>query len=157
MRHTFTSLLTVVRRSFSGRTQGIRSCPRIAGGMSRGQSMTEMTFMVLGGVVIIVTALGGAIVLNQGMAVKQLAYQGARYAATNPGYDIPTITAFVKNAEPAALKNGNLVVTVSPDTTPRTQGTDVSVSVTYTGPAIVVPSILPLPNSISSTDTTMTQ
>ena len=55
------------------------------------------------------------------------------------------------------LTNGTIAVTIHPNTTPRTQGTAVSVSVTYAGPAMAAPSVLPLPNTISSTDTAMTE
>ena len=63
-------------------------------GAHRGQSFVEMIFTVLGVSVVIITAIEGSIVLNRGMAVKQLAYQGARYAAANPGFNSSTILAF---------------------------------------------------------------
>jgi hypothetical protein len=76
-----------------------------------------MIFTVLGVSVVIVTAIEGSIVLNRGMAVKQLAYQGARYAAANPGYNSSTILAFISQSEPQALTQGTIQVSMSPNTT----------------------------------------
>jgi len=39
-------------------------------------------------------AIEGSIVLNRGMAVKQLAYQGARYAAANPGREFAALVRY---------------------------------------------------------------
>lgn len=126
-------------------------------GAPRGQSYVEMIFTVLGVSVVIITAIEGSIVLNRGMAVKQLAYQGARYAAANPGYDSSTILAFVSQSEPQILTQGNIQVSMSPNTTPRSTGTAVSVSVTFTGPTIAVPSVISFPSTISATNIAMSQ
>lgn len=126
-------------------------------GAARGQSYVEMIFTVLGVSVVIITAIEGSIVLNRGMAVKQLAYQGARYAAANPGYDSSTILAFVSQSEPQILTQGNIQVSMSPNTTPRSTGTAVSVSVTFTGPTIAVPSVISFPSTISATNIAMSQ
>ncbi len=126
-------------------------------GAQRGQSYVEMIFTVLGVSVVIITAIEGSIVLNRGMAVKQLAYQGARYAAANPGYDSSTILAFVSQSEPQILTQGNIQVSMSPNTTPRSTGTAVSVSVTFTGPTIAVPSVVSFPSTISATNIAMSQ
>ena len=123
----------------------------------RGQSFVEMIFTVLGVSVVIITAIEGSIVLNRGMAVKQLAYQGARYAAANPGYNSSTILAFVSQSEPQILTQGNIQVSMSPNTTPRSTGTAVSVSVTFTGPTIAVPSVVSFPSTISATNVAMSQ
>jgi hypothetical protein len=126
-------------------------------GAHRGQSYVEMIFTVLGVSVVIITAIEGSIVLSRGMAVKQLAYQGARYAAANPGYSSSTILAFVSQSEPQILTQGNIQVTMSPNTTPRTTGTAVSVSVTFTGPTMAVPSVVTFPATISATNIAMSQ
>ena len=73
------------------------------GGAHRGQSFVEMILTVLAVAVVIVTAVEGSIVLNRGMAVKQLAYEGARYAAANPGFNSSTILSFISQSEPAVL------------------------------------------------------
>jgi hypothetical protein len=123
----------------------------------RGQSFVEMIFTVLGVSVVIITAIEGSIVLNRGMAVKQLAYEGARYAAANPGFNSSTILAFVSQSEPSILSQGNIQVSMSPNTTPRTTGTAVSVSVTFTGPTMAVPSVIKFPATISATNIAMSQ
>ena len=126
-------------------------------GAHRGQSFVEMIFTVLGVSVVIITAIEGSIVLNRGMAVKQLAYQGARYAAANPGFNSSTILAFVSQAEPSVLTQGTIQVSMSPSTTPRATGTVVSVSVTFTGPTMAVPSVIKFPTTISATNVAMSQ
>jgi hypothetical protein len=126
-------------------------------GALRGQSYVEMIFTVLGISVVIITAVEGSIVLNRGMAVKQLAYQGARYAAANPGFTSDTVLAFVTQAEPSALKQGTIQVTMNPTTTPRAQGSAVSVSVSFTGPTMAVPSVISFPSTIGATDVAMSQ
>jgi len=115
-----------------------------------------MIFTVLGVSVVIITAIEGSIVLNRGMAVKQLAYQGARYAAANPGFSSATILAFVSQAEPSVLTQGTIQVSMSPSTTPRSTGTAVSVSVSFT-PTMAVPSVIKFPATISATNIAMSQ
>src|SRR6266446_5081887 len=126
-------------------------------GAYRGQSFVEMIFTVLGVSVVIITAIEGSIVLNRGMAVKQLAYQGARYAAANPGFNSSTILAFVSRSEPSVLTQGTIQVSMSPSTTPRSTGTAVSVSVSFTGPTMAVPSVIKFPATISATNIAMSQ
>jgi hypothetical protein len=126
-------------------------------GAHRGQSFVEMIFTVLGVSVVIITAIEGSIVLNRGMAVKQLAYQGARYAAANPGFSSATILAFVSQAEPSVLTQGTIQVSMSPSTTPRSTGTAVSVSVSFTGPTMAVPSVIKFPATITATNIAMSQ
>jgi hypothetical protein len=135
----------------------LKSASRQLAGAHRGQSFVEMIFTVLGVSVVIITAIEGSIVLNRGMAVKQLAYQGARYAAANPGFNSSTILAFVSQAEPSALTQGTIQVSMSPSTTPRSTGTAVSVSVTFTGATMAVPSVIKFPATISATNVAMSQ
>ncbi|MGZ6194573.1 MAG: hypothetical protein ACXWML_05020 [Candidatus Binataceae bacterium] len=116
-----------------------------------------MVFTVLGVAVVIITAIEGSIVLNRGIAVKQLAYQGARYAAANPGFTSATVLAFVSQAKPSALMQGTIQVSMSPNSAPRTHGTPVAVSVSFTGPTMAVPSVISFPATISSTDVAMSQ
>ena len=126
-------------------------------GAHRGQSYVEMVFTVLGISVVIITAIEGSIVFNRGMAVKQLAYQGARYAAANPGFDSTAVLAYVAQAEPLVLKQGAIQVTMNPSATPRAQGVAVSVSVSFTGTTIALPSVINFPATISATDIAMSQ
>jgi hypothetical protein len=126
-------------------------------GAHRGQSFVEMVFTVMGVAVVIITAIEGSIVLNRGMAVKQLAYQGARYAAANPGFTSSAVLAFVAQAEPSVLQQGTIQVTMNPTTTPRAHGSAVSVSVSFTGPTMAVPSVISFPATVGATITAMSQ
>jgi Flp pilus assembly protein TadG len=132
-------------------------CRSQLAGAHRGQSYVEMVFTVMGISVVIITAIEGSIVLNRGMAVKQLAYQGARYAAANPGLDSTTVLAYVAQAEPKVLQQGAIHVTMNPSTTPRALGSAVSVSVSFTGPTMAVPSVISFPATISATNIAMSQ
>jgi hypothetical protein len=150
-------IATFCRRQSHAWRRILTPCKRHLAGAHRGQSYVEMIFTVMGVAVVIITAIEGSIILNRGMAVKQLAYQGARYAAANPGFDSSTVLAFVAQAEPKVLTQGSIQVSMSPTTVPRSTGTAVSVSVTFTGPTVAVPSIITFPRTISATDIVMSQ
>ncbi len=141
----------------SPRTRAAKGSAFRFGGAHRGQSYVEMIMTVLAVAVVIITAIEGSIVLNRGMAVKQLAYEGARYAAANPGFNSSTILSFVSQSEPSVLSQGTIQISMSPNTTPRTTGTTVSVSVKFTGPTVALPSIVSFPSTISATNSAMSQ
>lgn len=124
---------------------------------ARGQAIVEMVMTTLGVAVVILTAIEGSILFSRGMAVHQLAYQAARYAAANPGYDNSTVLSFASQAVPSALRNGQLSVVMNPNTTPRTQGSEVSVTVSFTGPVMGIPSVISFPGTLTATDTAMSQ
>jgi hypothetical protein len=141
----------------SPRRRILRAAKHHLTGAHRGQSFVEMVFTVMGVAVVIITAIEGSIVLNRGMAVKQLAYQGARYAAANPGFTSSAVLAFVAQAEPSVLQQGTIQVTMNPTTTPRVHGSAVSVSVSFTGPTMAVPSVISFPATVGATITAMSQ
>lgn len=141
----------------SPRTRAAKRSAFRLGGAHRGQSFVEMIMTVLAVAVVIITAIEGSIVLNRGMAVKQLAYEGARYAAANPGFSSSAILSFVSQSEPAVLSQGTVQVSMSPNTTPRTTGTTVSISVKFTGPTVALPSLVSFPSTISATNSAMSQ
>ena len=157
MSRRYRSLTAFYVRRLRKWQRALRAAKANLQGAHRGQSYVEMVFTVLGISVVIITAIEGSIVLNRGMAVKQLAYQGARYAAANPGFSSATVVAFVSQSEPRALQQGTIHVSMSPATTPRTHGSPVAVSVSFTGPTVVVPSVISFPATISSTDVAMSQ
>jgi len=71
---------------------------------------------------------------NAALALSQLSYAGARYAAVNPSLTQSAIASYMKsNAAPTINENSgaNLTITVSPNTAPRPFGTAVTVSVSY--------------------------
>jgi hypothetical protein len=70
----YISIVRLHVRELLERRRTFRSSPRRFIGALRGQSMVEMIFTVLGVMVVIITAIEGSIILNRGMAVKQLAY-----------------------------------------------------------------------------------
>ena len=137
--------------------RALKPCKVLLTGAHRGQSYVEMVFTVVGIVVVVITAIEGSIILNRGMAVKQLAYQGARYAAANPGFNSAAVYAYVAQVQPSALAQGTIQISMSPSSVPRPQGTAVSVSVSFTGPTVAVPSIISFPKTISATNIAMSQ
>lgn len=138
--------------------RGLRfACGRALRRGSRGQSATEMAMMSLVTAGLIAVALQGAITLNRGMAVRQLAYQGARYAAANPNYDSSTVISYIRQSVPSALANGELDVTMSPDSAPRSQGSAVSITIAFTGSTVAIPSVISFPATVSATDTAMSE
>jgi hypothetical protein len=153
----YDQITTFCRRQSQKWRAIFKPCARHLTRAHRGQSYVEMVFTVMAVAVVIITAIEGSIILNRGMAVRQLAYQGARYAAANPGSNSAAVLAYVANAEPTVLTQGTIQVSMSPSTAPRTQGTAVSVSVSFTGPTVAVPSIIHFPRTISATNTTMNQ
>ncbi len=124
---------------------------------SGGQSATEMAMMSLVAAAMIVTALQGAITLSRGIAVRQLAYQGARYAAANPAYDSSTVIGFIEQSVPSALSTGQLNVTMNPESAPRPQGSAVSITIAFTGSTVASPSVISFPATVSATDTAMSE
>jgi hypothetical protein len=110
---------------------------------------------------ILIVAVEGANVLKRAYAVNQLAYQGARYAAVNPGYDSSTITNYMLQIVPSDIDAAHLNIAISPDVTPRAPGTAVTVQVTYAfaHPVRLGPTLFGLnfPSTIVGSDTTMTQ
>jgi Flp pilus assembly protein TadG len=75
-----------------------------------------------------------AVIGNAALALSQLSYAGARYAAVNPSLTQGAIASYMKsNAAPTIRENNgaNLTITVSPNTTPRPFGTAVTISVSY--------------------------
>ncbi len=131
---------------------------------SSGQATVETALMVSAAALILVVAVECAILLKKAYAVNQLAYQGARYAAINPGYNPSTIVAYMLQAASPDLTQNNdaqLAITISPNTVPRAAGTAVTVNVTYTFPDPIklgVPLVgLDFPSSVAGTDTTMTE
>jgi Flp pilus assembly protein TadG len=100
----------------------------------RGQATVElaMVFTVL--VIVLLGAVQGAVVYNASLAVTQAAYEGARFAAVNPGYTESQIATHVRSVASPTISDGdgaNLSVTIDPTTTPRAFGTPVKVMVSY--------------------------
>ncbi len=126
-------------------------------GFRRGQAMVETSYLILTAVFILVALIQGAILWSRSMAVVDLAYQGARYAAVNPSYDSNTVIAYMLQiAAPEISQNsGNqLSITISDSGTPRAAGTPITVTVVYTLPT---PLAFGFPGRLNGSNTTMSE
>jgi Flp pilus assembly protein TadG len=100
----------------------------------RGQSIVEFALSMTAFVSLMVGAIQLALIGNAALAVSQLAYAGARYAAVNPTYTADQISTYMKGIAPSTINENsgeNLNITVEPSTTPRTFGAQVKVSINY--------------------------
>jgi len=100
----------------------------------QGQAMVEFAFTAVVAMIVLIVSVQFAIVGNAALAVNQVAYAGARYAAVNPNSSPDAITSYIKSiASPMIGENGgaHITVTVTPSTTPRTFGNTVQVVVSY--------------------------
>jgi len=103
-------------------------------GLERGQSLVEFVITLALALIVLIVTIQFAIIGDAALAVTQLAYAGARYAAFNPDYDYSTISGYMKTVASPAINesNGaNLRITLIPGAIPRTIGSSVQVSVVY--------------------------
>jgi Flp pilus assembly protein TadG len=96
----------------------------------RGQSMAEFALMVPLLIAVVFIAITFAVIGQAALAVSQLAYNGARYAAVNPTLSTSQISSYIQSGNigsPTITKNSgaNLTVTVT-----RTGGSYQPVTVT---------------------------
>jgi Flp pilus assembly protein TadG len=101
---------------------------------TRGQAMLEFAMISTVVCICIFGGIQSAIIYNAYLAVDDLVYQGARYAAVNPGFAPSAVSTFMLSvASPIVMDNGgaNLTITVTPGITPRAFGQTVTVNVTY--------------------------
>jgi Flp pilus assembly protein TadG len=116
---------------------------------------------------VISTIIGGvqsALIFNAYLALSDLTYQGARYAAVNPGYTVANIQTYMQSiASPVLMDNSgaNLTITVSPDVTPRAYGQALTVTVQYSlSNKIVLPNPflgINFPTTMGFTETAMSE
>ncbi len=130
---------------------------------SRGQSMVEFALTAAFAMIVLLMTIQLAIIGNAALALNQVAYAGARYAAINPSATPDTIATYIKSiASPMINENGgaDLTITVSPTTTPRTFGTAVQVSISYNlSNKLFLPNPflgISLPTTISGVKSTLT-
>jgi hypothetical protein len=98
--------------------------------------MVELAMTLTLALMVLIVTIQFAIIGDAALAVTQLAYAGARYAAVNPTYNQSTIATYMKSiASPAISDIQTTDIAVTPDVTPstpqRTFGTSVQVSVVY--------------------------
>src|SRR6266851_4394198 len=112
---------------------GVGCFGRARGALSRGQSLVEFT-MTLALILLFVT-IQFALIGDAALAVTELAYVGARYAAVNPSFDQSTVATYMKSVASPTIGGNNgadLTITVNPTAPlPRAIGTAVSVTVSY--------------------------
>ena len=124
--------------------------------------MVEFALISTLALLVLVGGVQVAIIGEAGLAVGQLAFQGARYAAVNPSTSQAGVTSYVQSIAPSILgTTKNLSVTMNPSTTPRNFATTVTVTVAYTlGNLQVLPNPflgVSFPTSVSSTETAMSE
>ncbi len=129
----------------------------------RGQSLVEFALILTLVLLVILLAIQFALIGEAALALGQMNYQGARYAAVNPNADQTAVTSYmVSVGSPTVTTNNgaNLTVTLTPNTA-RTFGQPVTVSVVFNAASLVV---LPnpffgisFPTQLQSTETAMTE
>ena len=131
---------------------------------SAGQAVLEFAMVAIVICICVFAGIQSAIIYNAYSALQDLVYQGARYAAVNPGFDSTAVTTYMKSvASPILLDNSgnNLTITMNPNSTPRAFGASISVSVTYSlANKIAIPNPflgVRFPSSISFTETAMSE
>jgi Flp pilus assembly protein TadG len=130
----------------------------------RGQALLEFALIATLVCGAVVGGVQSAIIFNAYLAMSDLTYQGARYAAVNPGYTSNQIKSFMQSiASPTIADNSgaNLTISVAPDTTPRAYGQSISVTVQYSlTNKIVLPNPflgISFPSTIGFTETAMSE
>jgi Flp pilus assembly protein TadG len=128
-----------------------------------GQAMVEFALVAIVGMFILVGAIQFALLGQVALALSQAAYQGARYAAVNPGFDQTAVSSYVKTvASPTILSDGgsDLKVTLNPGTA-RKFGDQVTVTLAYeTASKLFLPNPffgVSLPTSLTAPETAMSE
>jgi Flp pilus assembly protein TadG len=95
-----------------------------------GQAMAEFALLAPLFLFIVFLGITFAVIGQSALAVSQLAYNGARYAAINPGLTSSQLQTYIKSGaigSPSITNGGHLTVTV----TQATFGNPVTVTVAY--------------------------
>ncbi len=140
----------------------MKAIARHFAGRQSGQSLVEFAVYLGAFMMLMIGAVQLALIGNAALAVSQLAYAGARYAAVNPSFDSTAITSYVKSIAPTTVnenQGSDLTVSVTPATVPRSFGTQVSVSISYNlNSKLLLPNPfmgITLPTSLSNIANTM--
>jgi Flp pilus assembly protein TadG len=103
-----------------------------SGTRSRGQAMVEFALLAPLFLFVVFVAITFAVIGQSALAVSQLAYNGARYAAVNPTLSSSQVRTYILSGAigaPSITANGGSHLTVA--VTQATFGNPVTVSVTY--------------------------
>jgi len=159
--------LSVIRvRRHVEPTGGSSAMPR----KPRGQAAVELAIVLPILLIILFIAVQLAIVGQASLALGQMNYQGARYAAVHPDCDVNSCTGgeqsikdFMLSVGSPTVTKGNgqyLTITVSPSP-PRAQFTSVTVSVQFNANSLIaIPNPflgIPLPTTLSSSESAMSE
>jgi len=144
---------------------------------SRGQAFVEFSLVLVVALIVLFVAVQMALVGQAALAVGQMNYQGARYAAVHPDCDLTScgggeqsIKDFMLAVGSPTITKGNgkyLTISVSP-AAPRSQGLPVQVSVTFDASSVLVLCTpdkqgncsflgVPLPTTLQSLETAMSE
>jgi Flp pilus assembly protein TadG len=136
--------------------------------MQRGQAMVEFGFIATLAIMLLLIGIQLAVIGQADLAVGQLAYFGARYAAVN--YTEPTdnvVSTMINNASPTISKyltTGEITVTCSNPTDctpPRQMNQTVTISINYDATKnLVLPKTflgLTFPTNLSAQETMMSE
>lgn len=96
--------------------------------------MIEFAITLALALMVLIVTIQFAIIGDAALAVTQLAYAGARYAAVNPGYDGSKISRYMRSVASPAINEGsgaNLKITLIPRAAPHSIGSSLQVSVVY--------------------------
>lgn len=131
---------------------------------SRGQAAVEFALVLTVAMIVLFVAVQMALLGQAALALGQMNYQGARYAAVHPTAHSAAIKAYMVSVGSPTITNNsntNLSVTVTPSTTPRVQFTSVTVSVTYNAASqLVLPQGfmgINFPTTLQSSETAMSE
>ncbi len=139
-----------------------RACFRI---LARGQAMVEFAMVMTVALFVLLLGIQYALIGQCALAINQLAYQGARYASVNTGYDQSAVASYMLAVgSPTLTANSGQYLTISlnPDTTPRTFGQTVTVSIAFnTANEIFLPNpflgVIPFPTTLTTQESAMSE
>lgn len=106
---------------------------RIVGGACRAQSAVEFAIILTVALIVLVIGVQFAIVGEAALALGQMNYQGARWAAINPSATQSQVQTYMLSVASPTISAGNgkyLTTTLSP-APPCAFGASVTVSVSY--------------------------
>jgi len=164
------------------RRQHLECRSATSGGLHRGQAALEFALVLSVGLIILVVAIQMALVGETVLALGQVNYQGARYAAIHQCATASDVAAYMTSVASPTLAGtncgGNMNVTVTDmygsssasgscatpgcEGTPRTFGSQVTVSVVYNIPSsqMFLPNPflgISFPTTLSSTEAAMSE
>jgi Flp pilus assembly protein TadG len=124
----------------------------------RGQSMVEFAMVMTLALIILLVSIQMAMIGQAALAVSQLAWHGARYAAIHTTETSSEVSAYMISKASPTLKSSDLTITVSGA---RTFGLPVTVDVNYNPTSnIVLPNPflgITFPTSLTSQQTAMSE